>query len=60
MEIVYFTLAAILLYLFSDWLVRRLEAAVGRRLKYRTLIFFAVLLTLSMSSFALIQALTAP
>ncbi len=58
MEIIYFTLAAILLYLFSDWLLRRIEATVGRRLKYRTPIFFAILLVLAMSSFALIRSLT--
>ncbi len=58
MEIVYFTLAAILLYLFSDWLLRRIEAAVGRRLEYRTPIFFAILLILAVSSFSLIQSLT--
>jgi hypothetical protein len=58
MEIVYFSLAAILLYLFSDWLLLRIEAAVGRRLEYRTPIFFAILLVLAMSSFALIRSLT--
>ena len=58
MEIIYFTLAAILLYLFSDWLVRCIEAAFGRRLEYRTPIFFAILLVLAISSFALIRSLT--
>ena len=58
MEIVYFTLAAILLYLFADWILRRIENAAGRRLKYRTLIFFAMLLTFSVSSFALVELLT--
>lgn len=57
MEVVYFTLTAVLLYLFSDWLVRRVEVFVGRRLKYRSLIFFAILMGLAVSSFALIRFL---
>lgn len=58
MDIVYFTLVAILLYLFSDWLLRRIEAAAGRRLEYRTPVFFSILLVLAVSTFALIQSLT--
>jgi hypothetical protein len=58
MSIVYFTLAAALLYLFSDWLLNRVEVTVGRRLQHRSLVFFGILLTLSMTSFALISHLT--
>jgi len=32
---VYFTLAAAVLYLFSNWLVDRIEVAAGRRFQYR-------------------------
>ena len=55
MSIVYFTLVAIALYLFADWLLVRIEIAAGRRLRHRSLVFFAILLTLALSSFSLIQ-----
>ena len=55
MEIVYFTLAAIGLYVVSDWALRRMEAFAGRRFEHRTLIFFAIILGLALVSFALIR-----
>jgi hypothetical protein len=55
MEIVYFTLVGIVLYLASDWALDRIEIAAGRRLEHRTLIFFALLLTLALVSFSLIR-----
>ena len=55
MEIVYFTVAGIFLYLFSDWVLERLEAMYGRRFEYRSLIFFAIILVLAVSMFNLIQ-----
>ena len=58
MSIIYFTLVAILLYLFSDWLLLRIEAVAGRRLEYRSIIFFAILLSLAMASFSIIQFYT--
>ena len=57
MSIVYFTLAAVALYLLSDWILERAEVAVGRRFQYRSLVFFSILLTLAMTSFALISHL---
>lgn len=58
MEIVYFTLVGIALYLFSDWLLRLIESRVGHVLEHRSLIFFVILLVLALSSFALIRRLT--
>ena len=58
MSIVYFTLAAIALYLLSDWILERAEVAAGRRFQYRSLVFFSILLTLAVTSFALISHLT--
>lgn len=55
MDIVYFTLVGIVLYLVSDWVLERIEIAAGRRLEHRTLIFFALLLTLAFVSFSLIR-----
>jgi len=60
MELVYFTVVAILLYFFSDWLVRTIEAVVGRTFEHRTLIFFAILLCLALASFWLIRQLGTP
>ena len=58
MSILYFTLLAALLYLFSDWVLQRVEVAVGRRFEHRSLIFFAILLTLALTSFSLLGNLT--
>ena len=57
-SIVYFTLVAALLYLFSDWVLQRVEVAAGRRFEHRSLIFFAILLTLALASFSLLGNLT--
>lgn len=58
MEIVYFTLAGILLYLFSDWLLDRIESARGRRFEQRSVIFFFIILSLAVLSFQLLNRLT--
>jgi hypothetical protein len=57
MEILYFTLTAILLYVAADWILNRIETAAGRRFEYRSLIFFAILLVMALTSFALIRRL---
>ena len=58
MEVIWFTLVAIVLYLVSDWLLERVELAVGRRLEHRSLIFFAILLSLALVTFSIIRART--
>lgn len=58
LSVVFFTIVAIILYLTADWLLERVEIAAGRRLRNRTLIFFAILLMLALSSFSLIQHYT--
>ena len=58
MQIVYFTLVAAILYLISNWAVERIEIAAGQRLKYRSLLFFGVLLCLALISFHLIRVYT--
>ena len=55
MTTVYFTLAAIVLYLATDRLLDLLERRAGRRFQYRSLIFFALLLGSSLVAFALIR-----
>lgn len=58
MDIIYFTVAAILLYLVSDRLLGMAEIRAGRRFEHRSLIFFAILLTLALATFSLIRQLT--
>jgi len=55
LESVYFILVAIMLYFGADWILRRMEAAAGRHFKYRAFIFFGILLTMALVSFALIR-----
>jgi hypothetical protein len=58
MEIIYFTLTAIVLYVVSDWALKRMEAFAGRRFEHRSLIFFGIILVLALVSFALIRSFT--
>ncbi|MDP6182992.1 MAG: hypothetical protein QF609_04180 [Gammaproteobacteria bacterium] len=55
METVYFTLVAIALYVFADWLLQRVEAHLGRTLENRSLIFFGILLSAALLTFTLIR-----
>jgi len=56
-EILAFTLTAIALYLFSDWLLRYIEYYRGAPLQNRSVIFFVIILVLSLVSFNLIPVL---
>jgi hypothetical protein len=55
MTTVYFTLAAIVLYLVSDRLLDLLERRAGHRFEHRSLIFFGLLLSISLVAFAVIR-----
>lgn len=55
MEILVFTLNAAVIYLFSDWLVRRIEASRGTVLKYRQALFFGIFLVLALASFRVLK-----
>lgn len=55
MEALYFTLVAIGLYLAADRILDRIELAAGKRFEYRSLLFFAILLTLALVTFSLIR-----
>jgi len=55
MESLYYTIVAILLYLVADWILQRIEVIRGARLEKRSIIFFAILLVLAVTSFALIR-----
>jgi hypothetical protein len=56
-EILIFTLNAIFVYLFSDWIIRTLEEKRGEALKHRQIIFFAVFLILVLVSFQLLRSI---
>ena len=59
MEIMIFTLNAIFVYLFSDWIIRKIEERRGTVLKYRQLVFFAIFLVLVMLTFQFLKTLFA-
>ncbi len=52
---VYFTVTGILLYLLADRLVVLVERRAGRVLEHRTLLFFVLLLSLALVTFAVIR-----
>lgn len=60
MEIIYFTAAGILLYLGSDWILNKIEQARGELLPQRSVIFFLIILTLSVGLFQGIQHFITP
>lgn len=59
MEILVFTLNAIVIYLFADWIIRVIEKKKGEVLKQRQAIFFVVFLALALVSFNVLKTLLA-
>lgn len=57
MQIVLFTLTAVVLYLGCDRALLAIERRLGRRLEHRTLVFFVMLLASSLLGFAIIRHL---
>ena len=57
MEILIFTLNAIVVYLVSDWLVRLIERRRGAPVKQRQVLFFVIFLVLALVSFQLLNTL---
>jgi len=57
MEMVYYTIVAVLLYFVSDWILNRIEIYRGTRLPHRSLFFLVIILVLSTSSFSLLSTL---
>ena len=55
MEILIFTLNAIVIYLLSDHIVRALERHRDGPLKYRRAVFFLIFLALAIVTFQLLQ-----
>lgn len=57
MEIVVFTLNAVVIYLLSDRIVRMIERKRGEILKQRQVVFFAIFLVLAILSFSILKTL---
>ena len=55
MEIIVFTLVAIFLYFFSDWLLRQFEIRRGAPFKNRSIIYFIIILLLTLGTFEFMQ-----
>jgi len=55
MAYLYYTVTAVLLYLLSDWILNKIEHRIGRRLEYRSAIFFVIIMVLAVSSFEMID-----
>jgi len=59
-EVLIFTLNAIFIYLFSDWIIRTIEEKRGAVLKQRQVVFFAVFLVLVLVSFQILRSIFGP
>lgn len=55
MEMVYFTIVAVVLYVAADRLLNWIEMRRGERFEHRSLIFFVIILVLALTVFNLIQ-----
>ncbi len=60
MAYLYFTVVAIVLYFLSDWILNKTEEYMGKRLKYRSVVFFVIITVLAMGSFSFIDTLMTP
>ncbi len=56
-EILIFTLNAIVIYLFADWIIRAIERKKGEVIKNRQVIFFVVFFALALVSFNVLRSL---
>jgi hypothetical protein len=55
LEAVYYTAAAIILYLVADRVIDTAERMAGRRFEYRTIYFFLLLSGLAVGAFYVIR-----
>lgn len=54
-QVLIFTVVAIGLYFSTDWIIRLIEQKRGEPLANRSMIFFVIILVLSVTSFEIIQ-----
>jgi hypothetical protein len=55
MQTLYFVVIGIALYFSADWLLNRIERARGERFAHREIIYFAIILTLTLATFYFIN-----
>ncbi len=60
LEIIVYTLAGVILYLASDKAVLIIEKQLGRRLQYRSILFFIIISVLALIAFNAISQYFAP
>lgn len=60
MEAIYFTIVAVGLYFVADAMLDRIEQARGERFEQRGIIFFVIILVLSLATFQLMSLLMTP
>jgi len=54
-EVIYFTIAAILLYVAADKILITVERLRGGHFKNRSMIFFAIIMSLALGTFQILQ-----
>ena len=57
LDLVAYTVAGLVLYFVSDWILDQIEIRRGERFESRSLIFFGIILVLALGLFQLIQYL---
>ena len=60
MEMIYYTVAAVILYLVSDYILNSIEIRMGKRLPSRSFIFLIIISILAMVSFSFVRAIFGP
>jgi predicted PurR-regulated permease PerM len=55
MEIIYYTIAAVILYELSDYILNKIEIKMGKRLPQRSFYFLIIITVLSLVSFSVIR-----
>ena len=55
MQYLMYTITAVILYLLADWMLNQIEIAVGNRLKYRSVVFFVIIMVMALISFNLLD-----
>lgn len=61
MQYVYYTLAAVILYFLSDWILVKIEQKRGKQFEQqRSLVFLIIIMVLAVGSFKAIEMLVNP
>jgi len=57
MEMIYYTVAALILYGISDYILNTIEIRMGKRLPNRSFIFLIIISVLALTSFSVIRSI---